>query len=84
MNKCAVTLHAGRSRNSCANPSVKLFTAAFVALYAGLPLLFQETFSRLFISKFETGVTHGGLVIPCLEPVLITIAWFSWCNIDWQ
>lgn len=21
-------------------------------------------------------------MIPCLEPVLITIAWFSWCNID--
>jgi len=82
MNKCAVTLQAGRSRNSYANPSVKLFTAAFVALYAGLPLLAQHIFNRL--SKPETGVTHGGLVIPCLEPVLITMAWFSWYNIDWK
>lgn len=49
-NKCAVTLHAGRSRSSCASPSVKLFTAAFVALYAGLPLLFRETFYRVFTS----------------------------------
>lgn len=23
-------------------------------------------------------------MIPCLEPVLITIAWFSWYNIDWK
>lgn len=41
MNRCAVTLHAGRSRNSYASPSVRLFTAAFVALYAGLPLSFR-------------------------------------------
>lgn len=81
MNRCAVTLHAGRSRSSYANPSVKLFTAAFAALYAGLPLLFQGIFNRLFIP--ETRVTHGGLVIPCLEPVLITMAWFSWYSIDW-
>jgi hypothetical protein len=25
--------------------------------------------------------THGGFVIPCLLPVLITIAGFSWCSI---
>jgi hypothetical protein len=24
----------------------------------------------------------GGLVIPCLEPVLITTLGFSWCSID--
>jgi hypothetical protein len=72
MNRCAVTLHVGRSRNSYASPSVKLFTAAFAALYAGLPLLFQSTFNRLFI--YLKRVTHGGLVIPCLEPVLITMA----------
>lgn len=74
MNKWAVTLHVGRSRNSYANPSVKLFTAAFVALYAGLPLSFQNRFNRLFLPEAETRVTHGGLVIPCLEPVLITMA----------
>lgn len=26
--------------------------------------------------------TYGGLVIPCLDPVLMITAWFSWCSID--
>ena len=27
-------------------------------------------------------MTHGGFVIPCFDPVVMIIAWFSWCKSD--
>jgi hypothetical protein len=29
------------------------------------------------------GATYGGLVIPCLDPVLMITDWFSWWSMDW-
>ena len=60
-------------RNSCASPSVRDLTAAFEALYAGLPL--QR--ARSAEHSDALAVTHGGLVIPCFEPVLMITAGFS-------
>lgn len=77
MRRCAVTSQFGRSRSSCANPSVKLFTAAFEALYAALPLgQRSERISPRNMDGAESN-TYGGFVIPCFDPVLMTIAGFS-------
>lgn len=63
-------------------------TAALDALYAALPLIkidvpnnarsSNQTVAGQTMSRFrKQNVTHGGFVIPCLDPVLMIIAWFS-------
>lgn len=76
MKRCAVRLQCGRSRSSHARPSVRLLTAALEALYAALPLL--GTCQRDIFPVVVKRWAHGGLVMPCFEPVLTIIDWFSW------
>jgi len=54
-------------------------TTAFEALYAGFPL---DTVVMRAQPGDNVWNAYGGLVIPCLEPVLITTLGFSWCSID--
>lgn len=65
------------SRSSCAMFSVSTLTAALEVLYAALPLHNQESNHQSLDAFIAQDHTHGGLVIPCFEPVLITTLAFS-------
>ena len=79
-NKWAVTWLPGNSRSSCERPSVRDLTAALDALYAALPLferMRSDGCRGLDVAQEGLNGTHGGFVIPCLEPVFIITDGFS-------
>ena len=80
MSRCAVRLAFVVSRSSWARLSVRDLTAALVALYEGFPLIISDVISVGANRDERVQLAHGGLVMPCLDPVLMMTAGFSWCS----
>ena len=81
MSRCAVRLAFVVSRSSWARLSVRDLTAALVALYEGFPLIISDVISVGGRARIDVqSAAYGGLVMPCLDPVLMMTAGFSWCS----